>query len=259
MGEVRTTVTLKDIQKIAGQIVERFRPQKVILFGSYARGKPTVDSDVDLMVLLDTDENSLTAACRIARDIEHPVRFEIHVRRPFEFYASVKRKGIFASEIASHGIVLYEDAAATKKTLEEVSNCGEESFSMKPETTESVNKAEGDLSVAEREMQAAKPILDAVCFHAQQCAEKYLKALLEEHNIMFQKTHDLVELRDLAGEVLKELDSRSKELTHLTGLGISGRYPGTEASQEEAENALRLAGEVRAVVRAKLGLPLTNE
>lgn len=130
---------------------------------------------------------------------------------------------------------------------------------MKPETTEWVNKAEGDLSVAEREMRAAKPILDAVCFHAQQCAEKYLKALLEEHNIAFQKTHDLVELRNLAGGLLKELEPRNKKLKDLTELGINARYPGTETGREAAENGLRLAREVRAVVRAKLELSATND
>ena len=41
MTEIRNTVTLQDIREIVQQIVERFRPQKVILFGSYAHGKPT--------------------------------------------------------------------------------------------------------------------------------------------------------------------------------------------------------------------------
>jgi len=54
---------------------------------------------------------------------------------------------------------------------------------MKPETQEWIEKAEGDLKVARRETQTADPVYDAVCFHAQQCAEKYLKAVLEEHNI----------------------------------------------------------------------------
>lgn len=58
---------------------------------------------------------------------------------------------------------------------------------MKPETTEWIDKAEGDWSVAQREMRTANPVWNVVSFLAQQCAEKYLKAFLEEHNIAFGK------------------------------------------------------------------------
>jgi len=52
---------------------------------------------------------------------------------------------------------------------------------MKPETREWINKAEGDLGTARREMKVTlEPNFDAACFHAQQCAEKYLKARLIE-------------------------------------------------------------------------------
>jgi hypothetical protein len=56
------TVDLGDIQKIVQQIVAHCHPQKVILFGSYARGTPTADSDVDLLVIMETEEPPLHAA-----------------------------------------------------------------------------------------------------------------------------------------------------------------------------------------------------
>lgn len=59
---------------------------------------------------------------------------------------------------------------------------------MNPLTRERVEKAEGDLATVGREIRARKaPNYDAVCFHAQQCTEKYLKALLQEANIPFGK------------------------------------------------------------------------
>jgi len=65
---------------------------------------------------------------------------------------------------------------------------------MNPLTREWVSKAEGDFATAERELRARKqPNLDAACFHAQQCAEKYLKAFLQEKGIPFGKTHNLAE------------------------------------------------------------------
>lgn len=64
---------------------------------------------------------------------------------------------------------------------------------MKPITIEWINKAEGDYAVMEREGRVRKhPNFDGVCFHAQQCAEKYLKAWLIEADIDFPKTHDRV-------------------------------------------------------------------
>ena len=66
---------------------------------------------------------------------------------------------------------------------------------MKTITLEWISKAEGDWNLAQREIRARKnPTSDAVCFHAQQCAQKYLKARLEEDGIAFSKTHNLVVL-----------------------------------------------------------------
>ena len=64
---------------------------------------------------------------------------------------------------------------------------------MKPATVEWVSKAEGDFATAGREIKARKmPNYDAVCFHAQQCAEKYLKAILQENDVPIPKIHFLL-------------------------------------------------------------------
>jgi HEPN domain-containing protein len=66
---------------------------------------------------------------------------------------------------------------------------------MKPITSEWVYKAEGDFSMMERESRARRNrSYDGICFHAQQCAEKYLKARLAEAGVSVAKTHDLVTL-----------------------------------------------------------------
>jgi predicted nucleotidyltransferase len=100
--------TLERIRKVAQQVVEHFHPQKVILFGSYAYGQPTKDSDVDLLVVIDTDEPPLHVAAKIAATIEHPFPLDIVVRTSVEFAAAVQRKGVFATEVATKGITLYE-------------------------------------------------------------------------------------------------------------------------------------------------------
>jgi len=96
---------------------------------------------------------------------------------------------------------------------------------MKPETQEWLEKAEGDLKVARREAQTTDPVYDAVCFHAQQCAEKYPKAVLEEHNLAFPRIHDLIALLNLSGGLIPALDPLKPRLAHLSVFGIASRYP----------------------------------
>ena len=108
MNEIKNGVTLKDIRAIARQIVDRFGPQKVILFGSYARGNPTHDSDVDLLVVMETNELPLHVAARISAAIDHPFPLDIVVFRPSDLQASLERKGVFATEVVAKGIVLHE-------------------------------------------------------------------------------------------------------------------------------------------------------
>ncbi len=69
---------------------------------------------------------------------------------------------------------------------------------MHPLTAEWISKAEGDFASAQRELRARNsPNYDAACFHAQQCAEKYLKARLQEAGQYIPRTHDLVVLLNL--------------------------------------------------------------
>jgi len=87
---------------------------------------------------------------------------------------------------------------------------------MKPLTSEWIRKAEGDFATAEREYLAESPNYDAVAFHSQQCAEKYLKARLVEVDIPFPKTHDLSVILDLILAV--EPTSASKSVIQACSL-----------------------------------------
>jgi predicted nucleotidyltransferase len=107
-GAAIPSATLAGIRNVTRQIVQQFHPQKVILFGSYAYGQPTEDSDVDLLVVMDTDASPLHVAAKIAAAIEHPFPLDIVVRTPVEFASAVHRKGVFATEVATKGITLYE-------------------------------------------------------------------------------------------------------------------------------------------------------
>jgi uncharacterized protein len=79
------------IQGVVDQIVAQFRPRKVILFGSYAEGTRSDDSDVDLLVLMDTEDDPLRVAARISAAVDHPCPLDIVVFTPDTFADSAKR------------------------------------------------------------------------------------------------------------------------------------------------------------------------
>jgi hypothetical protein len=82
-----------------------------------------------------------------------------------------------------------------------------------------------------------------------------LKGFLEEHNIAFQKIHDLVVLLNASPGLLPALEPLKPQLAHLSTFGIAARYPGVQADQQAAESAMRIGEEVRKAVRISLGLP----
>ena len=110
---------------------------------------------------------------------------------------------------------------------------------MNPVTREWIKKAEGDFSIACREMRARKaPNYDGVCFHAQQCAEKYLKARLHAADIPFPKTQHLGVLIDLAKKIEPEWEVVRAAARMLTDFAVRFRYPGAFATKTQAREAV---------------------
>lgn len=92
------------------------------------------------------------------------------------------------------------------------------------------------------------------CFHAQQCAEKYLKALLLLHQSQFAKTHDLVALQGQCEQAGVIVSIETRLLNDLTEYAVRTRYPGDLPSPEEAQSAYQTAKLVRKLVRKHLGI-----
>jgi len=104
-----------------------------------------------------------------------------------------------------------------------------------------VNKAEGDRQTAKREVNVVdSPNWDAVCFHAQQAVEKYLKALCQQENIPFTRTHDLTQLLKALLPKYPDLASQSDNLEWLTTFAVEIRYPGESAIEGDAEKAVKI-------------------
>ncbi len=123
-------------------------------------------------------------------------------------------------------------------------------------TAEWIAKAEGDYATAARELRARRsPNYDAVCFHAQQSAEKYLKAFLQENGIDFPKTHNLIELLELCLPLDPTFELQRDLLVQLDRYAVRYRYPGETAEKPEARVAFDTGKVVRAFVRNRLDLP----
>ena len=98
------------------------------------------------------------------------------------------------------------------------------------------------------------PSYDAAVFHAQQCAEKYLKARLDEANIDFSRTHDLLVLHQLVLAAEPDWRSLRTPLAFLNPFAVAYRYPGVAAAKTDAKEAIAYCREVRGVIRRGLGM-----
>ena len=96
------------IKRVAREIGTRYHPRRVILFGSYAYGTPTKDSDVDFLVILNGRKRNAEQALEISRSISHPFPMDILVMKPREMSQRLKGGDTVLREMLTKGRVLYE-------------------------------------------------------------------------------------------------------------------------------------------------------
>jgi HEPN domain-containing protein len=115
-----------------------------------------------------------------------------------------------------------------------------------------IAKANGDYLTASREICASPPNYDAVCFHAQQCIEKLIKAILIAKGKKSPKTHDLTVLDSMLTSVEPQWHWPVEELRLLSQAAVAFRYPGESAGPEEAKAAFDVCGAMKPKLLAKL-------
>ncbi len=125
---------------------------------------------------------------------------------------------------------------------------------MKKLTKEWIEKAEGDYKVSINEQNAEESVYDAICFHAHQCIEKYMKAILVEKGESFEKIHDLELLLKQCKQFIPELEKEKEALIWLTQFSVRVRYPGFCASGKDAKRAVRIMKRIRKTLRKRFGL-----
>ena len=95
------------IRRFAREVGERFQPEKIILFGSYAYGAPHADSDVDILVIMPA-RNELDQAVRLRLTVDYNFPLDLLVRTPKNLSWRLAEGDSFLKEIMANGKVLYE-------------------------------------------------------------------------------------------------------------------------------------------------------
>lgn len=111
--------------------------------------------------------------------------------------------------------------------------------------------------MARSALRRKRPLAYSACFHAQQCAEKYLKALLVAKASVFPKTHDLLVLYDLVEKAGVTITVEAKQLQILSDYAVWTRYPGEDPTVEDAREAIVIAKRVRHFARQILSVYTT--
>ncbi len=104
----RKRIPQKAIDQVVSQIVENFKPQKIILFGSYARGKPRPESDVDMLVIMDTPLREVQQALEIHRSLNIMFGLDLIVYTPKHLQERLDMHDWFLIDIIKEGKVIYK-------------------------------------------------------------------------------------------------------------------------------------------------------
>ena len=116
-----------------------------------------------------------------------------------------------------------------------------------------LDKAESDQKVTEVLLKSDLESFDSIGFHAQQSAEKFIKALLVRHQVEFPKTHDISKLRNLVLKIDRSVSVKLEPADALTPYGVEFRYPGDfDLNRQHAATAFQLAKRVKRVIMSHL-------
>ena len=233
------------------RIVREFDPLQIILFGSQARGDADQYSDIDLLVVfaeLDDKRKTAIDIGRVLADV--PMAKNIIVSTPKELERSRTRIGSVLRYAQQEGKVLWKSWNVAARGSARCCDMPNQEVKSAMQTTDRLADTARWLRYAEEDLVTAETFLGhprvpprQCCWHAQQAAEKALKAVLISLQINFPRTNDLDTLRDLVPESW-HLKTAHPDLLPLTRWVVEARYPedmpgATNANASEAVEQAR--------------------
>ena len=246
----------KFISIMTERIVRDFDPLQIILFGSQARGDADRDSDIDVLVVFAELTDKRKTAIDIGRALaDLPVAKDIIVSTPKELERGRPRIGSVLRYAQQEGKILWKSrsaAAQYDRPNKEIKSAMATADRL-ADTARWLRYAEEDLITAETYLKDPRVPPRQSCWHAQQAAEKALKAVLIFLQIDFRRTHDLNVLRDLLPESW-QLKTALPNLEDLNKWAVAARYPDDlrEATEADASEAVEQAHAVWTGVSTEL-------
>lgn len=117
-----------------------------------------------------------------------------------------------------------------------------------------LDHAEDDFNAVQKLLRGVKPSIYGACFHSQQCAEKYMKAMLVLKGKRFPMTHDLVNINNLLQHNGINMEISEDQLELLSSYAVRARYEIDRLEMADAKEALHIAKTIRKFSRAFLGI-----
>jgi HEPN domain-containing protein/predicted nucleotidyltransferase len=237
------------LAELTRAIVERFAPERIVLFGSRARGDHHSESDYDLMVVLDHPQYSEDVVRRTVQDVQTDVDVFVGSRDQFER----RRTDVGTLEYAAdhEGRILYaRTAAPVRRQVCETPNAPPESLA------EWVARAQGDLTaMTELATGGTSGVRDVIVFHAHQGVEKMLKAVLVAGHVPPPRTHDLIKLLSRLPSEIRDGPGLNEACRGLQALWPNSRYPSKPVpTPEQVDQAVEWARRAREIVSLVIAL-----
>ena len=236
------------LDTLIASIVDRVRPELILLFGSRARGEAHEDSDYDLMLVVHDGEDAESS-----RTAAYEARFRLGISADIlactasQYLRRQNDPGFLEWLVAREGRVLYSRGSIPQRSAH-TDRVGEP----RPEENGAdiwIARAEDDFRDFRNSLAAAEPAFAAICFHSHACVEKLLKALIVKQGAFPPRTHQLAELLELLPSVLRDDTVLIAACDVLQGVYPKSRYnPNPLPTPDEA----RIASEAARVARDRL-------
>jgi len=101
-------IPIHEIKQYAAKIGERFQPEKIVLFGSQARGTANRYSDVDLLVIMPFEGKGMRKSVEISLEVRPEFPVDLIVRQPEQIATRFDRRDYFLQDVMNEGIIVYE-------------------------------------------------------------------------------------------------------------------------------------------------------
>lgn len=246
-----------NLPQIVRRIVSAFDPERVVLFGSRAKGQSSTDSDLDLMVEMQSDLPRRERAAQVDRLLmPRAWSLDVLVYTPAEVAASAGDSYGIMHEIRRTGRVLYCRRPDMAVDGSESEAAGSQPSGL-ADPQRWLAKAESDLTTIDALLAFERTAPDSIAYHAEQAVEKALKAVLVSRAADVPRTHDPNHLLVLCLAAGVKVDATvAIACERLNGYSVDVRYPGDDAdvSDADARHAATLAAD--AVVRINAYLRL---